>query len=141
MILLEPPETFAGREFLIFDGACGFCTWSVRQLARLGVRVAAIPFQRLRDDDLRTLGITRAACAERVQFVDDRGMIASGADAVNALLRGHALFGPAITLISRTPALLQMERRGYAWVAEHRVAISRMLGTRRYALFPDDAGG
>jgi hypothetical protein len=59
---------------------------------------------------------------------------------VNALVRGHALFGPVAALMSRTPALLRIERRAYAWVARHRIAISRLLGTRRYAIVAETEG-
>jgi len=140
MSFLHPPGTLAGRDLVIFDGACGFCTWSVMQLPWLGVRVAAIPVQRLTGDDLRALGITRAACAESVHFIDAAGTVSRGADAVNALVGGNACIGPLARLISRTPALLTIERRAYAWVAEHRVAISRLLRTRRYAIIPEDDG-
>jgi len=140
MIFLDRLGARAGRDLVIFDGACGFCTWSVMQLRRLGVRVAAIPFQHLRDVDFQALGTTRAACAGRVHFVDAAGTISTGADAVNALVRDHTFLGPVAGLVLRTPLLLEFERRTYAWVAEHRIAISRLLGTRRFAIVPEDDG-
>jgi len=128
-------EPLPPRNLVIFDGACGFCTWSVMVLDRpLGVRVASIPAQWLKDAELAGLGTTRAACAQAVVFVDATGVPSSGADAVNALLRAHPLFSAPVALALRVPALLRLERAFYRWIARHRVAISRLLGTRRYAL-------
>jgi len=128
-------EPLPRRNLVIFDGTCGFCTWSVMLLDRqLGVRVASIPAQWLTDAELVGLGTSRAACAEAVVFVDASGVPSSGADAVNALLRAHPLFGAPVALALRVPALLRFERSWYRWIARHRVAISRLLRTRRYAL-------
>ena len=131
----ERTEPLPRRDLLIFDGTCGFCTRSVMLLDRpLGIRVASIPAQWLTDAEIALLGTTRAACAEAVVFVDAAGGVSSGADALNALFRGHPLLGAPVALAMRLPPLLRFERAGYRWVARHRVAISRLLGTRRYAL-------
>jgi len=107
----------------------------------LGIRVTAVPYQWLTNAALAALGTTRAQCTAALQFVDRSGTIRTGADAVNALLRGHPLFGLVVRLALCLPPVVRFERRAYAWVAAHRDRISNLLGTRRYALITDDGAG
>jgi predicted DCC family thiol-disulfide oxidoreductase YuxK len=134
----EPLPTSA---LVIFDGTCGFCTWSVAVLdRRLGVRVQAIPYQWLDDAELAAIGTSRARCADAVHFIDAHGHLSAGADAINALLRDRPLVGPVVRLVARVPLLVSLERRAYVWVTKHRERISQLLGTRRYALITGDDG-
>jgi len=130
------------RAVVIFDGTCGFCTWSVLLLERpLGIRVTAVPYQWLSDAALAALGTSRAECRAAVQFIDRNGTRWGGADAINALLRDHPLFGLAVRGMMRLPPVARFEHRAYAWIATHREAISKLLGTRGYALIKDDDAG
>jgi len=139
LVRRERDEPLPGSALVIFDGACGFCTWSVCVLYRpLGVRVHAIPYQWLSVAELAAFGTTRARCVEAVHFVDASRTPTAGADAVNALLRNHPFFGPPVALIARVPVLLRVERRAYTWLAANRVWISRLLGTRLFALIAGD---
>ncbi len=135
-------EPLPAGALVIFDGTCGFCTWSVGVLRRaLGVNVSAIPYQWLSDAELAAFDTTRARCADAVHFVDARGDVWAGADAINTLLRDRPFCGVAIRFVTRRPWALALERRAYAWVTRNRERISQLLGTRRYALITgDDAG-
>jgi predicted DCC family thiol-disulfide oxidoreductase YuxK len=124
------------RPLLLFDGACGFCTWVVGRLARhpSAHRWGFIPFQHVSDRELEALGTTRSACRLAVHAVDERGALLRGALAMNAVLEGR----PAIRLLVRAARslrpLLQIEMLIYTLVARNRVTISRLLGTARCAI-------
>jgi predicted DCC family thiol-disulfide oxidoreductase YuxK len=107
----------ASRPVVLFDGACGFCTWCVlaeKRYVRSGL--AFIPYQRA---DLATLGVSAAQAAESVQFVVD-GRVLAGARAVAAVLRNGRLPWPVIGGLLDAPAVRPLAERGYRFVARHR---------------------
>ena len=127
-------------DVVVFDGTCGFCTWSI---AAFTMRIASgsrvVPSQWLSDVRLAEIGTTREQCAREVHYVDAGGQTYRGADAVNAVLARTPLIGGLTRFVARRPALLAFERACYAWIAAHRVGISRALGTQRCALIPERA--
>ncbi|MCU1600048.1 MAG: hypothetical protein JWO22_757 [Frankiales bacterium] len=110
----------AARGTLVFDGDCGFCTSSVRAMARLHIRAASvIAWQHA---DLGALALTPEQCTEKLQWIADDGSHASGHEAVAALLRanrpwaplGHALLLPGISWLAAG---------AYSWIAAHRMSL------------------
>ncbi|HZO95242.1 MAG TPA: DCC1-like thiol-disulfide oxidoreductase family protein [Candidatus Baltobacteraceae bacterium] len=130
----------AGEEFVLFDGACGFCTWVARALRK---RTAPspdlrwLPYQRLADDELGRLGTTRERCARAVQYVARDGRAYEGADAFNRWLARRPAGRLAVRLLHALFPLLFAERFGYALVARARAPISAVLGTHACALPPE----
>jgi predicted DCC family thiol-disulfide oxidoreductase YuxK len=122
---------------IIFDGTCGFCTWSIAALGKPSHVAHVVPYQWLTDAQLETVGTTRAHCIHEVHYVDAGGRVYRGANAVNEALAHAPLIGGILGYVGRHRALLGFERACYAWVAAHRVAISRVLGTRRCALIAE----
>jgi predicted DCC family thiol-disulfide oxidoreductase YuxK len=128
----------AGDAFVLFDGACGFCTWiATRWRAHTPPGVRWVPYQWLEPHDFARFGTTPQECRRAVRFVDERSRVHGGASAVNAILAytrgGRAL----VTALYVLFPLLLLEHLGYALVARFRVPISALLGTRRCALVDD----
>ena len=105
------------RPVLVFDGDCGFCTWSARIADRWAQgRLAVVPWQAAELDDL---GLTAAACAEAVQYVGE-GVHGSGAEAVARALLLCRVPAPLVgrTLLRRHVA--PVAERAYRVVAANR---------------------
>ena len=116
---------------LVYDGDCGFCTTSVRAMARLRIRVeVVIPWQHA---DLDALGLTPEQCTEKLQWVADDGSRASGHLAVAALLEGNRMWKP-VGLLLRAPGISWLAGHLYDWIAAHRMSLPG--GTPACALPP-----
>lgn len=103
---------------LVFDGECDFCRACVRFITRRTRRpLSVVAYQ---DADLATLGLTREQCESAVQWVDDRGAVASAHHAVSRALRNARfpwpLAGRAIVL----PGISRIASRVYERVARRR---------------------
>lgn len=110
-------KEISAEPVVLFDGACGFCTWCVlaeQRYVRSGL--AFIPYQRA---DLAALGVGADQAAASVQFVT-RSHALSGARAVAAVLRrGHPPW-PVIGELLDAPMLRPLAEWGYRFVARHR---------------------
>jgi predicted DCC family thiol-disulfide oxidoreductase YuxK len=74
---------------LVYDGDCGFCTWSARFGARrLPASVVLVAFQ---DADLGALGVSLADAERAVQWVGDGGRPLTGHRAIAAWLIASGL--------------------------------------------------
>jgi predicted DCC family thiol-disulfide oxidoreductase YuxK len=123
------------RAVLVFDGDCGFCTWSAGYVAQWAAgALDVVPWQHA---DLTRLGLTEAQCSAAVQFVDRRGVASGGAAIARALLRCRQPWRSAGVLLSR-PVLIPAVERGYALVAAHR---HRLPGGTPACALHDDARG
>lgn len=103
---------------LVFDGDCGFCTTSVRWLARTLPRMPdAVPFQWA---DLDQLGLSTDEARSRVWLVSGSRRY-GGAAAVAALLRGQP--NPALRVLGwlgTVPPWSWAAEAGYRLVARYR---------------------
>jgi predicted DCC family thiol-disulfide oxidoreductase YuxK len=113
---------------LVFDGACGFCTRSVRLLKALdrNGRVTAVPFQKTGTP--ASVGLTLEECKASVWAIAPDGGYYRGAEAVNALVA--AALGTAVPLLLYYLAgIRQLQDFIYWVVASNR---SRLPGDRPY---------
>ena len=102
---------------LVYDGDCAFCSSSVRAMHRLGLRPdVVIAWQQA---DLGSLGLTRAMCDDKVQWVS-QGRVSSGHEAIAQLLMssGRAWWVPGRLLL--VPGLSWLAAAVYRWVSAHR---------------------
>lgn len=105
------------RPLVLFDGRCGFCTWSVR-FARQTVHAEAdfLPYQSV---DVSNYNLTVEQCADAVQFIDYAGPV-SGERAVAAILRtGHGVWPPFGRFIG-SAVIRPLVGVMYRFVARHR---------------------
>ena len=115
----SPASADAGGDVptVLFDGDCGFCTWSATWLDRWsGGALAVVPWQRA---DLASFGLTEEECRLALQFV--RGSErASGGRAVGlALLRCRQPWR-ACGSVLLVPVLEPVVERTYRLVASQR---------------------
>src|ERR671916_2622122 len=109
---------------LVFDGACGFCTRSVRLLKALdrNRRVAAVPFQKTGTP--ASVGLTLEECKASAWAIASDGGYYRGAEAVNALVA--AALETAVPLrLYYLPGIRQLQDFIYSVVASNR---SRLPG-------------
>ena len=113
---------------LVFDGACGFCTRSVRLLKALdrNGRVTAVPFQKTGTP--ASVGLTLEECKASVWAIAPDGGYYRGAEAVNALVA--AALGTALPLLLYyLPGIRQLQDFIYFLIAYNR---SRLPGDQPY---------
>jgi predicted DCC family thiol-disulfide oxidoreductase YuxK len=113
---------------VLYDGACGFCKWTLGWLLRLD-RDRLLRPMALQAEEAEGLlsGMTPELRMASFHLVAPGGDLLSGGEALPPLLRlirgGRA---PAAAL-ARFPALTG---RGYRWIAEHRTRLSRFVPGR-----------
>ena len=106
-----------GRGTLVFDGDCGFCTTAAGWARRIAPGVETVAWQLA---DLDSLGVSAAAAAEQVQFVEPGGRVSGGARAVARLL---VLRGGPLGLLGRLillPGVRAVAAGAYRLVAANR---------------------
>ncbi len=121
------------RTVLVFDGDCGFCTWSAARLADWSRgALVTVPWQRA---DLPALGLDEAQCATAVQYVDASGTRAGGR-AVAAALRCCRQPWRTLGIVLSSPVLEPLVERAYVLVAANR---HRLPGSTPACRLDDDA--
>ena len=105
------------RPVVVFDGRCGFCTWSV-DFARRRVRANAefVPYQ---SSDLDRLGMTREQCEREVQWVQGQ-YIVGGSSAIAEILQSGDRWWPFIGRVLDRPMVRPTAQRMYEVIARHR---------------------
>lgn len=128
------------RPVVLFDGHCGFCTWSV-EFARRAVRanVEFIPYQSV---DVAEFGLSVEQCAQQVQFVGRDGAVGGeqplgGERAVAAVLMSGRPAWRALGAVIDSPIFRPVSAVVYRLIARHR---GRLWGVPP-ALSPDSAQG
>ncbi|MCB0920157.1 MAG: DUF393 domain-containing protein [Actinobacteria bacterium] len=103
---------------VVFDGDCGFCTWSIDQMKRwVKPPAAVVPFQFA---DLQRLGLTLAECEAAVQWVPVRGPARSGGRAVAAILKTSGFPWSGLGTLADLPGVRVLVDLLYRQVAAHR---------------------
>src|SRR6266498_1837803 len=112
----------AGRDYMLFDGDCGVCTWSAEVVRRMdrGRGFIVEPYQAFDESELARFGINYEKCSRAVQVITRKGRVYAGAFGVNYFLWRRFPWS--------VPVLLLLEVIGYRIVAENRHRISRWFG-------------
>ncbi len=105
---------------LLYDGDCGFCRQQVERLRRRAG--SAISFEAYQSAHWH--GIPETDLAREVHFVDEKGNVSRGAEAV---LRARAAGGggPLLWMYRRFPPFAAVADAVYRWVARNRGRIGR----------------
>jgi predicted DCC family thiol-disulfide oxidoreductase YuxK len=124
----------AGRDYLLFDGDCGVCSWSVEIAKRMaaGREFIIEPYQSFDESELMRFGIDYEKCSRAVQVVTRKGRVHAGAFGVNYFLWRRFPWRLAVFLVYAIPVLLLFEVIGYRIVANNRHHISRWFGLGSY---------
>jgi predicted DCC family thiol-disulfide oxidoreductase YuxK len=123
----------AGRDYLLFDGDCGVCTWSseiARRMDRDGQFVIE-PYQMFGEEELAKFGITYEQCSRAIQVITRKGRVHQGAFGVNYFLWQQGFpWSLGVMLIYAIPVMLLLEVIGYRLVASNRHRISQWFGMK-----------
>src|SRR5262245_43258643 len=120
----------AERDYMLFDGDCGVCSWSAEVVRRMdrGRGFVVEPYQAFDESELTRFGIDYEKCSRAVQVITRQGRVYAGAFGVNYFLWRRFPWSMAVFLIYAIPPLLLLEVIGYRIVAENRHRISRWFG-------------
>jgi predicted DCC family thiol-disulfide oxidoreductase YuxK len=104
---------------LIFDGYCGFCTRSVRQIRSLDRhnRITATPYQQ--PGAIAAQGLSLAECETAAWAVTPDGTRYAGAGAINLAL--SVALGTSLPIrFYLLPGVRQAQDYVYSWIARNR---------------------
>ncbi len=126
----------ANRDYLLFDGDCGICTWSSELAKRMDAKsqFTIEPYQMFTESELLKFGISYENCSKKLQVLTRRGRVYAGAFGVNYFLWQRPVFRLLIILIYALPLLLLFELIGYRVVAANRHRISAWVGLKACTL-------
>lgn len=126
----------ANRDYLLFDGDCGICTWSSELAKRMDTKsqFTIEPYQMFAESELLKFGLGYEQCSRKLQVLTRRGKVYAGAIGVNYFLWQRPVFRLLIILIYALPLLLLFELIGYRLVAKNRHRISGWFGLKACAL-------
>ena len=125
--MIEP-----GRDYLLFDGDCGICTWSADVVKRMdrARRFIVEPYQMFAEQELGPYGISYEDCNRAIQVITRRGRVYAGAFGVNYFLWQQFPWSLLVILIYAIPVLLLFELIGYRLIANNRHRISQWFGMK-----------
>jgi len=131
-------EKLLGSRFVIFDGACGFCTYCVSEAKKLDRRgrFVYVPLQSCTGADFERFGTTEEACRRAVHVIDGR-VRRRGAFAVNRFFWSIGVGRPVIVALWCIWPLLVTEVIAYAFIAKNRVWISRLFRTQNCSIWQE----
>ncbi len=126
----------ANRDYLLFDGDCGICTWSSELAKRMDIQgqFTIEPYQMFAESELLKFGFGYEQCSKKLQVITRRGQVYAGAMGVNYFLWQRPVFRLLIILIYVLPLLLLVELIGYRLIAANRHRISTWFGLKACAL-------
>lgn len=119
-----------GRDYLLFDGDCGVCSWSAEIAKRMDRQFIVEPYQTFDESELMRFGINYEKCSRALQVVTRKGRVYAGAFGVNYFLWRRFPWSLLVFLIYAIPVLLLFEALGYRVIADNRHRISQWLGMR-----------
>lgn len=103
---------------VLFDGDCGFCTWSAGKLQRwVKPPSTIIPWQRA---DLAALGVSQEQCERALQWVPESGAPVAGGRAVVAILLASPQPWRALGAVLCAPGIRWLVDKGYELTASNR---------------------
>lgn len=116
----------AGEQLLVlYDADCGFCAWCVGWLLRWDRRLRLRPVAIDSELGERLLsGLTEDERLKSWHVCDEHGLLASGGPALAPVLGRLPGGGAPAAVLRRCPTTVA---RAYRWVAQHRVALGRLV--------------
>ncbi len=126
------PLAARGEELIVlYDGECGFCRVMLALLLSWdrGHRLDPAPIQSPRGE-LLLVDVAREDRLESWHLIDGRGVRRSAGAGVPVVLGALPGGKPLARLAARSP---RATARAYAWVADHRTRLGRLLNARTRA--------
>jgi predicted DCC family thiol-disulfide oxidoreductase YuxK len=114
-------DSTAARPILIFDGDCGFCTWSAGWVAdHAAVNVEVVPWQRIGADRLEMFGLTEEQASASAWWVDESGECFGAQEAIGNALSACRIPWQVIGFAMNVPPGRWLSRVLYPVIARHR---------------------
>ncbi|PSP43538.1 DUF393 domain-containing protein [Halobacteriales archaeon QH_6_64_20] len=108
---------------LVYDGDCGFCTWSAEFVADHG-EFELVMFDDLSADQRARLPADFEQCAH---LLTDRRVYSCGEAMEEAFARTDLASAEVVPLLRRMPGHSMRRERGYRWIANNRDIFGSML--------------
>ena len=108
---------------LVYDGDCGFCTWSAEFVADHG-EFELVMFDDLSADQRARLPANFEQCAH---LLTDRRVYSCGEAMEEAFSRTDLASAEVVPLLRRMPGHSMRRERGYRWIANNRDIFGFML--------------
>ena len=120
------------REYVLWDGDCGFCRRSAQKMESLDEHRTFIfaPYQSFSPAELGKVGLDFRRCARELQVVTHSGKTFGGAFGINYFLWRQSRWKWVVALGFAFPLLMLLEILAYKIVATNRMVFSRIF-------FPD----
>ncbi|MEO7126247.1 MAG: DCC1-like thiol-disulfide oxidoreductase family protein, partial [Nakamurella sp.] len=122
------------RSLLLYDADCAFCTRAAQQAPRLGLRLTIAALQSV---DLDALGVSADRARREIPFVDERGKVSYGGEAIARALGTGNLWWRCVSRAMRVRPLRYANAGIYRVVARNR---HRLPGGTAACELPTDAG-
>ncbi len=120
-----------GKEYLLWDGDCGFCRRCSLLLARWDTTdFVFTPYQAFSEAQLKKVGLCYRQCERELKVVSHTGRSFGGAFAVNYFFWRQPRLRPLVLLGFLFPPLFLLEVLAYKGVADNRLLFSRILFPR-----------
>lgn len=125
---MTPSRLEAGKEYVLWDGDCGFCRRCSTTLANLDTQgFVFVPYQSFSKEELHKVGLDYHRCARELQIVTRTGRTFGGAFSINYFLWRQPRLRPLVLLTCLFPPLFLLQILAYKAVAENRLLFSKLL--------------
>lgn len=121
-----------GKDYLLFDGDCGICTWSAEVAQKMDRRhqFTVEPYQAFDESELLRFNVSYNQCTKKLQVITRKSRVYAGAFGVNYFLWRQFPWTFLVVVIYALPILLLVELIAYRLIADNRHRISAWFGMR-----------
>jgi predicted DCC family thiol-disulfide oxidoreductase YuxK len=116
-----------GRDRLVYDDDCGFCTYAALWVVERGADVELVAFSELSNADRERLPPDWERCAH---LLTEEGRFSCGASMTRAYERTDGPFARWLPYLRRVPGFAVVRELAYRVVAANRDWFGRHVGTR-----------
>lgn len=116
-----------GRDRLVYDDDCGFCTWAACWIVEHGADVELVAFSALSAADRERLPPDWERCAH---LLTERGRYSCGEAMTRAYERSDLPLSGLLPYLRRVPGFATARELGYRVVAANRDWFGRHVGSR-----------
>ena len=126
---LKSNKIETGREYVLWDGDCGFCRRSAEKMSQLDQQKSFLfaPYQSFSETELGKVGLDYRQCARELQIISNSGKTFGGAFGINYFFWRQPRWKFLPILGGLFPLLMLVEVLLYKLVATNRMLFSKIL--------------
>jgi predicted DCC family thiol-disulfide oxidoreductase YuxK len=120
------------RNYLLFDGDCGICSYCAEILERMDQRdlFRITPYQTFSEAELSRFSLDYQQCDQKLQVISKSGRVHGGAFGVNYFCWQYFPWSVLVALIYLIPVILIAELIIYRLIARNRHRLSQWFGLK-----------